>query len=72
MSHKQTVNIGLLLLLFDITEYDQGREFIENDLTFDKSTDVNLFEITIRVLGGLLSAYALTGDTLYKHKAVSW
>jgi hypothetical protein len=30
---------------------------------------VNLFECTIRVLGGLLSAHALTGDALYKDKA---
>ena len=32
--------------------------------------DVNLFECTIRVLGGLLSTYALTGDELFKTKAV--
>lgn len=32
--------------------------------------DVNLFEITIRVLGGLLSAYHMTGDELYLNKAV--
>ena len=54
-----------------ITEYEQGREFVENDLTFNKNQDVNLFEITIRVLGGLLSAYDLTGDKLFKEKAVS-
>ena len=44
---------------------------MENDLTFDKNQDVNLFEITIRVLGGLLSAYHLTGDELFKIRAVS-
>ena len=54
-----------------IAEYDEAREFVENDLTFDKNQDVNLFEITIRVLGGLLSAYHLTGDELFKIRAVS-
>lgn len=44
---------------------------MEKDLSFDKDQDVNLFEITIRVLGGLLSAYELTGDKLFKDKAVS-
>lgn len=32
--------------------------------------DVNLFETTIRVLGGLLSTYHLTGDQLFLEKAV--
>lgn len=51
-------------------EYDQAREFVEKKLTFERDQDVNLFEITIRVLGGLLSAYDLTGDKLFKEKAV--
>jgi hypothetical protein len=35
-----------------------------------QDTDVNLFETTIRVLGGLLSAYHLSdGDPLYRDKA---
>ncbi|KAH3808741.1 hypothetical protein DPMN_137099, partial [Dreissena polymorpha] len=50
-------------------EYDEGREFVAKDLRFDKDQDVNLFEITIRVLGGLLSSYHLTGDEIFKEKA---
>jgi hypothetical protein len=38
-------------------------------LLWNQDKDVNLFECTIRVLGGLLSAHALTGDALYKDKA---
>jgi mannosyl-oligosaccharide alpha-1,2-mannosidase len=34
-----------------------------------QNADVSLFETTIRVLGGLLSAYALTGDRLLLDKA---
>ena len=54
-----------------ISEYEQAREFVENELNFNKNQDVNLFEITIRVLGGLLSAYHLTGDEIFKIRAVS-
>lgn len=39
-------------------------------LQFQKDVDVNLFESTIRILGGLLSAYHLTGDALFLQKAV--
>lgn len=40
-------------------------------LLFQKNVDVNLFESTIRILGGLLSAFHLSGDVLFLEKAVS-
>lgn len=52
-------------------EYLDAREWVDKSLTFDKDKDVNLFEITIRALGGLLSAYHLTNDEVFKNKAVS-
>lgn len=54
-----------------ISEYEEAKDFVVNDLTFNKDKDVNLFEITIRVLGGLLSAYHLTGEDIFKTRAVS-
>lgn len=33
--------------------------------------DVNLFEVTIRVLGGLLAAYHLSGEKIFLNKAVN-
>lgn len=39
-------------------------------MILDINQDVNLFEITIRILGGLLSAYHLSGDEVFKQKAV--
>ncbi|KAK6012508.1 glycosyl hydrolase family 47, partial [Ostertagia ostertagi] len=50
-------------------EVAQGTEWIRNSLTFEKDRYVNLFETTIRTLGGLLSAYHLTGDTMFVTKA---
>lgn len=40
------------------------REYIVRNLSFDKDIYVQNFEITIRLLGGLLSSYQLTGDEL--------
>lgn len=51
-------------------EYAEAREWVANKLTFDKHRDVNLFEITIRALGGLLSAYNITGDQVFLNQAV--
>lgn len=38
------------------------REYITQNLSFDKDIYVQNFEVTIRLLGGLLSSYQLTGD----------
>ena len=38
------------------------RAYIVEHLSFDKDIDVQNFEITIRILGGLIANYQLTGD----------
>jgi len=43
-------------------EANKTRENIARNLTFDKDIEVQNFEITIRLLGGLLSSYQMTGD----------
>src|SRR4029077_6274369 len=43
-------------------EADKTREYIAKNLSFDQDIEVKNFEITIRLLGGLLSSYQLTGD----------
>src|SRR6266850_1391171 len=43
-------------------EARKTREFIVNNLSFDRDIYAKNFEITIRMLGGLLSSYQLTGD----------
>ncbi|KAI9486969.1 MAG: glycoside hydrolase [Benjaminiella poitrasii] len=60
------------LMLMNLTdEYNEARTWIETKLDFNKDQDVNVFETTIRVLGGLLSAYHLSdNDPLYLEKAV--
>ncbi|HET7307205.1 MAG TPA: glycoside hydrolase family 47 protein [Gammaproteobacteria bacterium] len=43
-------------------EADKDRKLIDSKLSFDKDIYVKNFEVTIRLLGGLLSGYELTGD----------
>ncbi|CAK6965113.1 endoplasmic reticulum mannosyl-oligosaccharide 1%2C2-alpha-mannosidase isoform X1 [Scomber scombrus] len=50
-------------------EFAEAKDWVEKELTFQKNVDVNLFETTIRILGGLLSTYHLSGDQLFLDKA---
>uniref|UniRef100_UPI00358FB743 endoplasmic reticulum mannosyl-oligosaccharide 1,2-alpha-mannosidase isoform X1 n=2 Tax=Myxine glutinosa TaxID=7769 RepID=UPI00358FB743 len=50
-------------------EFEEARKWVASELNFNKNVDVNLFECTIRILGGLLSTFHLTGDKLFLDKA---
>ncbi|KAF8971818.1 glycoside hydrolase family 47 protein [Flammula alnicola] len=51
-------------------EYARARKWVAEKLTFERDDNFSTFETTIRVLGGLLSAYYLSGgDKLYLEKA---
>lgn len=58
----------LVLMKLD-TDVAKAKELIVNDLSFDRDVYVKNFEITIRLLGGLLSSYQLTGDKRLLHLA---
>src|SRR5512141_1857132 len=66
--HKDTLYmtpvdaLDTMLIMGMKDEADRTREFIVQNLRFDKDIDVKNFEITIRILGGLLSAHQMTGD----------
>ncbi|CEF70661.1 Endoplasmic reticulum mannosyl-oligosaccharide 1,2-alpha-mannosidase [Strongyloides ratti] len=62
-------SLDTLLIMNLVEEYNEGREWVKGNLTFENDKFVNFFETSIRVLGGLLSTYHLTGDVLYKKKA---
>lgn len=76
-SYAEWFGLGLTLvdaldtmwILGLMEEFAEAREWVEKELSFDKNVDVNLFETTIRILGGLLSTYHLTKDTLFLDKA---
>ena len=53
-------------------EFDEARKWVKDDMVVAQDKDVNLFETTIRVLGGLLATYHLTNDTLFLNRAVRY
>ena len=55
-------SLDSLYLLGFTKEADETREYIAKNLSFDKDISVQNFEITIRILGGLLSSYQMSGD----------
>jgi mannosidase alpha-like ER degradation enhancer 2 len=54
--------LDTLILMGLREEAGRDREFVVKNLNFDRDIYVQNFEITIRHLGGLLSAYQLTND----------
>jgi mannosyl-oligosaccharide alpha-1,2-mannosidase len=51
--------LDTLMLMNMTTQVAHARDWIANTLTYDLDHDVNTFETTIRMLGGLLSAHYL-------------
>uniref|UniRef100_A0A8C4ZXD3 alpha-1,2-Mannosidase n=1 Tax=Gadus morhua TaxID=8049 RepID=A0A8C4ZXD3_GADMO len=55
-------------------EFKDGQEWIEQNLDFtgvvSRNAEVSVFEVNIRFIGGLLAAYYLSGQEVFKLKAV--
>ncbi|XP_052830487.1 mannosyl-oligosaccharide 1,2-alpha-mannosidase IA [Octopus bimaculoides] len=74
-SCKETVNIPVLLeeqmtFSFHFGATSNDGSHLRRQLTAFQSADLSVFETNIRFLGGFLSAYALTGDKMFKEKAI--
>ncbi len=50
-------------------EFREARDWVQRKLSFDDVGAVSVFEVTIRSLGGLLSAYDWSGDRIFLDKA---
>jgi ER degradation enhancer, mannosidase alpha-like 2 len=61
--------LDTLILMGLKREAHDARELIATRLSFDRDIEVKHFEIVIRLLGGLLSAFQLTGDARLLHLA---
>src|SRR5687768_4011956 len=55
-------SLDTMILMGLNNEAKTTREYIATHLSFDKDIYVQNFEITIRLLGGLLTGYEMTGD----------
>ncbi|XP_055353568.1 ER degradation-enhancing alpha-mannosidase-like protein 1 isoform X2 [Paramacrobiotus metropolitanus] len=59
-------SLDALLILGNTTEFHRAVHLVSQYTSFDQDVTVQVFEATIRVLGGLLSAHVLlTDDTLF-------
>ncbi|KAG6003519.1 hypothetical protein E4U21_001919 [Claviceps maximensis] len=54
--------LDTMILMNMTSRVQHAREWLSNSLTWDQDQDVNTFETTIRMLGGLLSAHYLSNE----------
>uniref|UniRef100_A0A8C2GVZ4 alpha-1,2-Mannosidase n=1 Tax=Cyprinus carpio TaxID=7962 RepID=A0A8C2GVZ4_CYPCA len=51
-------------------EFEAATEWVESNLDFNMNAEISVFEVNIRFVGGLLSAYYLSGKEVFRRKAV--
>lgn len=51
-------------------EFDDATSWVREKATFDRSHTVSVFETNIRIIGGMLSAYDLSNNSLFLDKAI--
>uniref|UniRef100_A0A4W6BZR0 alpha-1,2-Mannosidase n=1 Tax=Lates calcarifer TaxID=8187 RepID=A0A4W6BZR0_LATCA len=63
-------SLDTLYIMGLMEEYNDAKEWVQTSLDLNSNGEASLFEVNIRYVGGLLSAYYLTGEELFKNKAV--
>ncbi|KAM6965224.1 mannosyl-oligosaccharide 1,2-alpha-mannosidase IA [Aplochiton taeniatus] len=51
-------------------DFETASDWVEKNLDFNVNAEVSVFEVNIRFVGGLLSAYYLSGKEVFRKKAV--
>ncbi|XP_072542424.1 mannosyl-oligosaccharide 1,2-alpha-mannosidase IA [Salminus brasiliensis] len=51
-------------------EFEAATEWVEKNLDFNMNAEISVFEVNIRFVGGLLSAYYLSGKEVFRRKAI--
>lgn len=63
-------SLDTMLIMGLDEEFKTAEAWVANELSYDFDYEVNVFETTIRMLGGLLSAHYLSGNDMFLDKAV--
>ncbi|XP_074539849.1 mannosyl-oligosaccharide 1,2-alpha-mannosidase IA isoform X2 [Halichoeres trimaculatus] len=63
-------SLDTLYVMGLMEEYNDAKEWVQTSLDLNSNGEASLFEVNIRYVGGLLSAYYLTGEELFKSKAL--
>ncbi len=71
--HISPIDAFSTLVVAGLTgEADEVLNFVADSLRFDKDFDAKVFEVNIRILGGLVSMYQLSGDERILEKAIDF
>ncbi|XP_054616896.1 mannosyl-oligosaccharide 1,2-alpha-mannosidase IA [Dunckerocampus dactyliophorus] len=62
--------LDTLYIMEMFEEFDAATDWVEKNLDFNVNAEVSIFEVNIRFVGGLLSAYYLSGKEVFRRKAV--
>ncbi|XP_053561738.1 mannosyl-oligosaccharide 1,2-alpha-mannosidase IB [Bombina bombina] len=62
--------LDTLYIMGLLEEFRDGQEWVQNSLDFSVNSEVSVFEVNIRFIGGLLAAFYLSGQEVFKYKAV--
>ena len=62
-------SLDTLWIMGLMDEFNRAKEWVAQSLSFDKPASISVFEVTIRVLGGLLAAFDLSADPMFLKKA---
>lgn len=63
-------SLDTLYIMGLMDEYNEAKEWVQSSLDLNSNGEASLFEVNIRYVGGLLSAYYLTGEELFKAKVL--
>lgn len=63
-------SLDTLYIMGLMDEYNDAKEWVQTSLDLNSNGEASLFEVNIRYVGGLLSAYYLTGEELFRNKAL--
>ena len=61
-------SLDLLWLIGEKEEFNGAKDWVDHKFNPSVDADVNVFEVTIRVMGGLLSAYHYSQDAVFLEK----
>ncbi|XP_061573275.1 mannosyl-oligosaccharide 1,2-alpha-mannosidase IA [Cololabis saira] len=63
-------SLDTLYIMGLMEEYNDAKEWVQTSLDLNSNGEASLFEVNIRYVGGLLSAYYLTGEEMFKSKVM--
>jgi hypothetical protein len=63
-------SLDTLFIIQSADQFERLRDFVQNLFTCKQNHFLPLHELSTNVIGGLLSAYSLTGDDLFLEKAI--